>query len=81
VTAPAVAPFTVTEHVPPAERAHVVPELNVTLPVPACDQVIVSPLTLPEKPVTVAVHEVPAHDAVVVVVALLTEKANVPELP
>ena len=79
VTAPAVAPFTVTEQVPPAERAQV-PGENETVPMPDCDQVIVSPVTVPMNPVNVAMHEVPAQVTVVIVVALLTVKPTVPEL-
>ena len=48
--------MTVTKQDPPAERAHV-PAENKTEPVPpVCVQVIVSPDTVPEKPVKVAVH-------------------------
>jgi hypothetical protein len=46
----------VTEHVPPAERGHVV-ETKLTLPVPPVwEKVIVSPVTGAVKPVTVAVQ-------------------------
>jgi len=70
---------TVTEHVPAGASVHV-DEENVTLPAPACDQVIVSPVTEPENPVTVAVQEVPEHVTAVVVVAFTTVKPTVPEL-
>ena len=51
--------MTVTWQVPPDDNAQVV-EPNVTLPAPDCDQVIVSPVTVPANPATVAVQvEVP----------------------
>jgi len=89
VTGPAVAPFTVTAQVPPAERVHVVPDGNVTLPVPPIfDIVIVSPVTVPEKPDRVAVQELAAptlkelgtHETSMVVVAFVTVRVAVPLL-
>jgi hypothetical protein len=56
VTLPRVLPVTVIEHAPAAERAQVAGEGSFTLPVPDCDHVIVSPVTVPAKAVKVAVH-------------------------
>jgi hypothetical protein len=75
VTVPPVAPVAVIVQVPPTEREQVA-ELRVTVPVPDCDQVIVSPVTEPANPATVAVHVEAApitigdgeHETVVVVV-------------
>ena len=86
---PEVAPLIVTLHVPPAESVQVEPEGKVMLPVPPiCDIVIVSPVTVPEKLVTVAVHklveaianDVGTQETAVLVVSLFTVRANVPEL-
>jgi hypothetical protein len=58
VADPAVCPVMVIEQVPAPDRVHVAGVGKVTLPVPAVWlHVIVSPLTVPENPVRVAVHE------------------------
>ena len=80
MTEPAVRPVTVTEHVPPADRAHVEGE-KVTEPVPVVfENVIVSPVMVPLKPVTVAVQTEVDWTQLTVVVGASTVRAVVPEL-
>ena len=75
VTPPTICPVTVTEQLVP-DKLQVVEE-NETVPVPDCDQVIVSPEIGAKSPVMVAVQEVPVpaandddvHVTVVVVIA------------
>ena len=80
MTLPTAAAFTGTEQVPPAERLQVVPAVNETAPVPAWPQLTVSPVTLPKKPVNVAVQELFAHVTPRPVVAVVTLTKAVPTL-